>query len=102
MKIPQLPAKAAPGECALALEEAGCLVVTDLLTADARRSVRAELDPQMAKARVIDKDDPTQFYPGRTRRTSGLVTHSESVGWLSSSTTSNMICLFPTILLHAL
>ncbi len=92
MKIPRLPADAAPSETALALEEAGCLVITDLLTADARRSVRVELDPLMAKARVIDKDDPTQFYPGRTRRTSGLVTHSESVGRLVLNEHSTSLC----------
>jgi len=92
MKIPRLPAGAAPNEMALALEHAGCLVVTDLLTADARRSVRAELDPLMATARVIDQDDPTQFYPGRTRRTSGLVTHSESVGRLVLNEHSTSLC----------
>jgi ectoine hydroxylase-related dioxygenase (phytanoyl-CoA dioxygenase family) len=77
---------------ALALEEAGCLVVANLLPTDARQTVQAELEPLMAKARVIDKDDPTQFYPGRTRRTSGLVAHSESVGRLVLNEHSTSLC----------
>ena len=56
MTIPILPANASSGEFAAALEEAGCLVVTDLLSADACQTVRAELVPLMAKARVIDKE----------------------------------------------
>ncbi len=94
MTIPRLPANASPSEFAPALEEAGCLVITDLLTADARQTVRAELEPLMARARVIDKDkdDPTQFYPGRTRRASGLVAQSESVGRLVLDAHSTSLC----------
>ena len=33
----------------------------------------------MANARVIEEDDPTKFYPGRTRRVSALVLRSASV-----------------------
>ena len=51
MTIPRLPADASLSEFAPVLEEAGCLVVTDLLTADTRQTVRAELDPLLAAAR---------------------------------------------------
>ena len=33
----------------------------------------------MERVRVVEKDDPTQFYPGRTRRTSALVARSAAV-----------------------
>ena len=92
MTIPRLPADASLSEFAPVLEEAGCLVVTDLLTADTRQTVRAELDPLLAAARVIDKDDPTQFYPGLTRRASGLVAQSEAVGRLVLDEHSTSLC----------
>ncbi len=92
MTIPLLPADASPSEFAPVLESAGCLVVTGLLDAEARQTVRAELDPLMSRVRVIDKDDPAQFYPGRTRRASGLVAHSDSVGRLVLHERSTALC----------
>ena len=75
-----------------ALEEEGCLVVTDLLDADDRAAVRAELTPYMEAARVIENDDPTQFYPGRTRRTSALIANSETAGRIAIDTHTLQLC----------
>ena len=92
MNIPRLPPDADPAEFSAALAEAGCLVVTGLLTPDDRQAARAELARQMASARVIESDDPTQFYPGHTRRTSGLVAHSDTVGRLVLHERSKSLC----------
>ena len=62
------------------------------MTADARAAVRSELDPFLTQARVIVKDDPTQFYPGQTRRMTGLVAHSEAVGKLVLDPCSAQLC----------
>lgn len=92
MHVPRMPADANPDEIARVLQQAGCLVVTDMLDAGARQTLRSELYPLMMKARVIDKDDPAQFYPGRTRRASGLVAHSAAVGRLVLDEHSTGLC----------
>ncbi len=80
MSIPTLPAGTAEATIADALAEAGCVVVTDLLPEADRAVIRDQLAPAMAKAKVIVADDPSAFYPGRTRRVSGLIGLSERTG----------------------
>ena len=92
MGIPKFHASANPQEIAQALDEAGCAVVTDVIDQNHREAVRSELAPYMETARVIDKDDPTQFYPGRTRRTSALIARSSAVGDLAINPTSTAMC----------
>ena len=79
MSIPQFSADASPSDITEALGEAGCVVVTGVMDAGLRQAITDELAPHMAKARVIEKDDPAQFYPGRTRRVSALVVRSPSI-----------------------
>ena len=79
MSIPSLAATTRLCDIAEALDEAGCVVVTDALAPASCDAIRRELEPHMAAARVIDEDDPTEFYPGRTRRVTALVTRSETV-----------------------
>lgn len=79
MHIPQYSASAPAAKLAEALNEAGCLVVSDVLSSEKRQAIRAELAPHMAAARTIEDDDPTQFYPGRTRRVTALVARSPTV-----------------------
>ena len=79
MPIPQFSADTPANDIATALGEAGCAVVTSVMDAELRQSITDELAPHMAKARVIEDDDPKQFYPGRTRRISALVARSPSV-----------------------
>lgn len=80
MNIPTLSIGADPSLLAEALDEAGCLVVTGAAATPEREAVRQELAPYLATAKVIDEDDPTQFYPGKTRRTSALVARSATAG----------------------
>jgi len=79
MKIPQFSANTPAAKLTEALEEAGCLVVTDLLDAKQRETIRDELAPHMAALRNVNHDDPEEFYPGRTRRVSALVARSNTV-----------------------
>lgn len=62
-----------------ALEAAGCLVLTDVLSTDSRDAIRSELAASMDALQNVDNDDPADFYPGRTRRVTSLVTRSKTV-----------------------
>ena len=90
--IPSFSADTDLDRIADALGAAGAVVVTDILSAERRDAIRAELAPHLETARVIDEDDPTQFYPGRTRRTSALVAYSPGVGELVLDETANAMC----------
>lgn len=79
MSIPRFSATAPIEQIVEGLEEAGCGVVTDVLGAASRDSIRHELASHMATARVVEDDDPSQFYPGRTRRVTALVARSPTV-----------------------
>ena len=77
-----MSAGTAPSLVAEALDEAGCVVVTGLLDETGGNAVSAELAPYMESVQVVEEDDPTRFYPARTRRTSALVARSATVGKL--------------------
>ncbi len=79
MTVPSYPADTPRSEIAAALAEAGCVVVTGLMDPALRRTIKDELAPHMASARVVDEDDPEEFYPGRTRRITALVQRSASI-----------------------
>ncbi len=79
MTIPQFPADAPMAEIAETLGEVGCVVVTDVMDAPLRDAIRQELAPHMAQARIVEDDDPEEFYPGHTRRISALVARSPSI-----------------------
>src|SRR5437764_3293893 len=72
-----------------ALDEAGCLVVRDVLGAASVASVRSELAPHM-DATSVQVDDPAAFYPGLTRRVVALAQRS--------STVRNELLVHPVIL----
>ena len=77
--IPRFPADAPKDDISAALGEAGCAVVTGLADATIRQAVRDDLAVHLGAARVVEEDDPAEFYPGRTRRITGLVTRSDTV-----------------------
>ena len=79
MPVPVFSAEAASAEIGNALEQAGCVVVTGLMDARLRQSISDDLAPHMARARVIEDDDPEEFYPGHTRRVTALVDRSASI-----------------------
>lgn len=58
------------------LEEVGCLVVTGVTTPQQRAALRADLAEVMAATPLVTDDDPTDFYPGHTRRVTSLVANS--------------------------
>ncbi len=60
------------------LEDAGCVVVTDVFTSAQCQALRAEMADLMANTPVITDDDPDAFYAGHTRRVTSLVAHSET------------------------
>jgi len=80
--IPTMSADTDMNEIAGALTLTGAVVVTGLLDAVQRDAVRSELAPFMAESRVLDEDDPSDFFPAKTRRMSALVTHSDTIGEL--------------------
>jgi len=61
-----------------ALEEAGCLVLQDMMSRSTIESVRSDLTEVMAQADVGD-DKPEDFYPGKTRRVISLAHRSPTV-----------------------
>lgn len=79
MPIPEFPADTNAALLEEALDEAGCLVVTGVVGAEDRQSIRDELSTHMAQTRVIDEDDPEEFYPGRTRRVTALIERSKTI-----------------------
>lgn len=79
MAIPTYAADTPPHVLAQALEDAGCLVLTDALGADSRVAIRDELAPHMGALQNVDDDDPAEFYPGKTRRVTSLVARSKTV-----------------------
>lgn len=79
MSIPQFSAGTPPEKIADALGDAGCAVITGVMDPHLRTAIQQELAPHMAAARVEQEDDPEEFYPGKTRRISALLTRSESV-----------------------
>jgi ectoine hydroxylase-related dioxygenase (phytanoyl-CoA dioxygenase family) len=76
--IPRRSADTAPEELEGLLDEAGCLVVTDVLDADGRKRISDELAAHMDAAPIAEGDEPKDFYPGRTRRITALVARSET------------------------
>ena len=73
--IPARPASTPPDELYEVLADAGCLVVEGLGSKETMGAVRAELAEDMA-AVSAEEDDPAAFYPGHTRRVTGLMYRS--------------------------
>jgi ectoine hydroxylase-related dioxygenase (phytanoyl-CoA dioxygenase family) len=75
-----------------AVDDAGCLVVEDLVGPAARDHLVAELASPMAAARVEADDDPAAFYPGRTQRVTALVARSAQVREMVLHPTVTAVC----------
>ncbi|MEM7342032.1 MAG: phytanoyl-CoA dioxygenase family protein [Actinomycetota bacterium] len=78
MGIPTFSANGSIDGLTDALGEAGCAVVTDVMSPETRDAIRSELEPAMAGAAVAD-DKPEDFYPGQTRRITALLARSATV-----------------------
>ena len=93
MKIPKFPAEAPITEITDALEESGCCVVTDVTSEKVRQAIKDDMQPHLDRAEVIKEDDPEEFYPGHTRRVTGLVARSPSItGELLNHPVSKQVC----------
>ena len=92
MTIPTFSITSPLDDISHALELEGAVVVTDVTDKAQRQAIRDELAPYMEAADVIDDDDPTQFYPGKTKRTTALVACSKSVGDLVVSPLACAMC----------
>ena len=93
MSIPHYTANTPATEITAALEDSGCVVVTGLIDPGVRQSITDELAPHMSRARTVEDDDPSQFYPGRTRRITALVTRSSTVtDYLIPHSISRQVC----------
>ena len=79
MTIPRRTAESSTAEMASVLREAGCLVVENVIDKSCRENILGDLESHMQVAPVIQDDDPEEFYPGRTRRVTGLVMRSDEV-----------------------
>ena len=90
-EIPRCSANEPVETLVAALDEAGCLVVTDACDPVLRKAVTEELAPHM-EAAALAEDDPDDFYPGKTRRVTALVARSESVGRLVVHPTTKALC----------
>ncbi len=88
-EIPRCKADDPVDEMYAALDEAGCLVVTDVTDSQLRSRLREELEPHMPEAGgLTDTDDPEDFYPGRTRRATALIARSEQARGLATHSIS--------------
>jgi hypothetical protein len=74
--IPQIELKDLGGRSIELLEQAGCLVVTGVMTDAQRAALRAEMAPVMETTPVNTEDDTGEFFPGHTRRGTSVVAHS--------------------------
>ncbi len=90
--IPRRSATDPTEELTKALDDAGCVVVTDLLDRNGRERVRSELASHMEAARVASSDEPADFYPGKTRRVTALVARSETIGELVMHPMPTALC----------
>lgn len=79
MRIPTFSANSQVSEIVDALGEAGCVVVTEAFDEALREKIKEEMAPHLANAQVANEDDPAEFYPGNTRRITGLVARSRSI-----------------------
>ncbi len=93
MTIPRFSATRSLDGLVDALADAGCAVVTDVMSDDTRQAISTELAPAMEATHVVQDDDPAEFYPGHTRRVTALVARSPTItDELIAHPTSMSIC----------
>ncbi len=73
------------------LDRAGCLVVKDAADSALREQLVDQLRPHLEKANV-DDDNPEEFYPGKTRRVTALVSRCEASHELILHPTPTALC----------
>jgi ectoine hydroxylase-related dioxygenase (phytanoyl-CoA dioxygenase family) len=77
--------------CAV-LDEAGCAVIENVLEPEQRTGIEADLEALLGAAYFTEKDDPEDFYPGKTKRLIGLMKKLPSVRPLTVHPLTNALC----------
>ena len=92
--IPRMKAGESIDEMARALDERGCLVVTEAFEDDVRESVAQSMRPYLDSIpdEWVEKDDPEEFYPGHTRRAIAVIERSEAARELATHPVSGGLC----------
>jgi ectoine hydroxylase-related dioxygenase (phytanoyl-CoA dioxygenase family) len=91
-KIPSMSIDDPVDKMQSVLAKAGCLVLTGAADDKTVAAMRDEMAPHMEQARIATEDDPEEFYPGQTRRVSGLVNRSEKARELVMHPTVLALC----------
>jgi ectoine hydroxylase-related dioxygenase (phytanoyl-CoA dioxygenase family) len=92
MNIPRIEVGELESRGVELLERAGALVVTGVASPQQIGALRSEMAAVMASTPVNTGDDSGDFYPGRTRRGTSLVAHSETAREFVMHPTSKAVC----------
>ena len=77
MPVEQIPVDQAPQLADAILERDGCVVLTGITTEETRNELLHELTAHEGDENIAEEQGEDAFYPGNTKRTTGLVTKSE-------------------------
>lgn len=93
--IPSLKAGSDPAQMAKALDQAGCLVVTNVCEREVRDGVEQEMRSHLDSLpdEWIETDDPDAFYPGKTRRAIAIVERAQAAWPLITHPISTALCM---------
>ncbi len=75
--IPHLTKNDDSGAIAAALEEAGAVVIHDLVDQPARAALMDELEGALGQVAVAESDEPEDFYTANTKRLTALIARSK-------------------------
>ena len=92
VKIPVFSSNDSSRDMTSAIEEAGCLVVTGMMDDQARNQLKSELEPHLERAPYAKDDQEGEFYPGKTKRITALISRSLSVRELTVHPITTAIC----------
>lgn len=92
MKIPRIGIDEVENHGVKMLEEAGCVVITDVITQAQREAFRTEMIDSMAATPVVTDVDPGDFYPGHTRRVTSLIANSKTARELVLNPAPKAVC----------
>ena len=77
--IPEFSSKDDTDAINAAFDEAGCAVVHNVFDADLCEQIKTELESHLNEALFSQEDKSEDFYPGNTRRITGLVARTPSI-----------------------
>ena len=90
--IPEFSATQDPEIIRAALDQAGCVVLTNVTSHELMDQVRADLAGAMSATPLATEDSPQEFYPANTRRITALLTRSKNSHELALHPQVNDLC----------